>query len=101
MSTTKPLPLPPRKLIYTSTSRVQDHLMERYTKLRKALWAFGSEIAIYYGGMGARMWEELGLEGLAATCYCIGQEMRETWGGGALAAEASALACMMMREANE
>lgn len=93
--------LPARKLIHSDASRVQSHLIARYTKLRKNLWAFGSEIAVYYGGQGAMMWESEGLEGLASVCYCISQEMREVWGGGALAAEASALACMLMWEANE
>lgn len=87
------------KLIHRSEGRVQDLLVRRFTELRRRLWAFNTEVAWFASGEGAMMWRELGLEGLASVCFEVSQMAKEMHGGGLIAADAGALAWMLMHEA--
>lgn len=87
------------KLIHREQNRMQGSLLRNFVELRRALWAFDRDLAWYASGEGAKLWKELGLEGLAHVCFCISEEAKQMPNGGAVAARASALAWMMAHEA--
>lgn len=86
-------------LIHRSESHMQDLLIRRFTELRRRLWVFDRDLAWYASGEGAKLWRELGLEGLAHVCFQVAELAREMPGGGRIVADAAALAWMMVHEA--